>query len=384
MKELRDIIKSYKKAIENHKQTALATVVHIEGSSYRQPGARMLITEDGMLTGAISGGCLEGDALRKALHVIATNNPSLVTYDTNDEDDAKIGIGLGCNGIIQILIEPINSADPKNPIALIEALLSERVSAVLTTLFSLDDRKSKVAGTRNLFRPDGNSIITTSDEKLVSVLRDESSAVLGNGLSRICSVKSNDKNNDKLETLFSLISPPLSLIIIGAGNDVMPLVSISNTMGWETTVIDGRSSYATANRFPEASCVMMLKPTDVLAEISVDARTLFLLMTHNYNYDLALLKQLLKTPTPYIGILGPRKKTLRMLDEITSDGTQVSEEEKTKIYGPAGLDTGAENSEEIALSICAEINAVVNNRNGTSLRKKAEPIHAKPQKLIED
>jgi len=384
MKELRDIIKSYKKAIENHKQTALATVVHIEGSSYRQPGARMLITEDGMLTGAISGGCLEGDALRKALHVIATNNPSLVTYDTNDEDDAKIGIGLGCNGIIQILIEPINSADPKNPIALIEALLSERVSAVLTTLFSFDDRKSKVAGTRNLFRPDGNSIITTSDEKLVSVLRDESSAVLGNGLSRICSVKSNDKNNDKLETLFSLISPPLSLIIIGAGNDVMPLVSISNTMGWETTVIDGRSSYATANRFPEASCVMMLKPTDVLAEISVDARTLFLLMTHNYNYDLALLKQLLKTPTPYIGILGPRKKTLRMLDEITSDGIQVSEEEKIKIYGPAGLDTGAETSEEIALSICAEINAVVNNRNGTSLRKKAEPIHAKPQKLIED
>src|SRR5687768_15814972 len=111
MKELRDIVQSFDLAHAAGKRAALATVVHIEGSSYRQPGARMLVTEDGMLTGAISGGCLEGDALRKALLVIVNNTPMLVTYDTNDEDDARIGIGLGCNGVIQILIEPINAAD---------------------------------------------------------------------------------------------------------------------------------------------------------------------------------------------------------------------------------------------------------------------------------
>src|SRR6186713_3688909 len=104
MKEIKDIIAAYRMAQEQGKQAALATVVHVEGSSYRRPGARMLITDDGQLTGAISGGCLEGDALRKALLVMAQQKPMLVTYDTMDDDDAKFGVGLGCNGIIQVLL----------------------------------------------------------------------------------------------------------------------------------------------------------------------------------------------------------------------------------------------------------------------------------------
>src|SRR6187455_3066024 len=116
MKEIRDIIAAYRVAREQGKQASLATVVHVEGSSYRRPGARMLITGDGQLTGAISGGCLEGDALRKALLVMTEKRSRLVTYDTMDDDDAKFGVGLGCNGIIQVLIEPIDTADPDNPI----------------------------------------------------------------------------------------------------------------------------------------------------------------------------------------------------------------------------------------------------------------------------
>src|SRR3982750_2869532 len=114
MKETEDIVRSYKQAQQQNKQTALATVVKVEGSSYRRPGARMLITEDGELTGAISGGCLEGDALRKAQHAMTQQKSMLVTYDTTDEDDATLGIGLGCNGIIQVLIEPILAKDPGN------------------------------------------------------------------------------------------------------------------------------------------------------------------------------------------------------------------------------------------------------------------------------
>src|SRR3954453_9917443 len=137
MKELKDIIGAYEDAEREGKQTALATVVHLEGSAYRRPGARMLITEDGKLTGAISGGCLEGDALRKAQLVMVQKRPMLVTYDTTDDDDAKLGVGLGCNGIISILIEPINAADQDNPIGFIRAVLAKRQSAVLVTLFSL-------------------------------------------------------------------------------------------------------------------------------------------------------------------------------------------------------------------------------------------------------
>src|SRR6185369_6910643 len=119
-KEIRDIIEAYDEAQQLGKQTALATVVHVEGSSYRRPGARMLITEDGQLTGAISGGCLEGDALRKALLVMSRKQSMLAVYDTTDEDDAKLGVGLGCDGIIQIIIEPIEPSSPHNPIQLLK------------------------------------------------------------------------------------------------------------------------------------------------------------------------------------------------------------------------------------------------------------------------
>src|ERR1700710_1748659 len=123
MKELQDIVTAFDIANNNGRQTALATVVHVEGSSYRHAGARMLITEDGQLTGAISGGCLEGDALRKARLVMAQNKPMLVTYDTTDDDDAKFGVGLGCNGIIHILIEPIFAEKQNNPIQLFKLFL---------------------------------------------------------------------------------------------------------------------------------------------------------------------------------------------------------------------------------------------------------------------
>src|SRR5881398_1723786 len=125
MKEITDIIKAYDKAVAAGRQSALATVVNVEGSAYRRPGARMLVTEDGKLTGAISGGCLEGDALRKAQLVMVQKKPMLVTYDTTDDDDAKLGVGLGCNGIISILIEPLDNTDSNNSIELLRAFFSQ-------------------------------------------------------------------------------------------------------------------------------------------------------------------------------------------------------------------------------------------------------------------
>src|SRR5687768_6913906 len=147
MKELQDIIAAYDQAVTQNKKTALATVVKVEGSSYRRPGARMLITEDGTLTGAISGGCLEGDALRKAQQVMFRQRSMLVTYDTTDDDDAKLGVGLGCNGIIHILIEPIVASDQNHPVQLLKDWLLQRQNAVLVTLFSLEDKKGTQPGT---------------------------------------------------------------------------------------------------------------------------------------------------------------------------------------------------------------------------------------------
>jgi xanthine dehydrogenase accessory factor len=156
MKEAEDIIKAYNEAVLAGKKTALATVVHVDGSSYRRPGARMLITEDGILTGAISGGCLEGDALRKALLVIMQQQSMLVTYDTSDEDDAIIGLGLGCNGIIQVLIEPLQAGNADNPISLLKIITGQRKKAALVTLFCLADKKNPQPGTCLLLMEDGN------------------------------------------------------------------------------------------------------------------------------------------------------------------------------------------------------------------------------------
>ncbi len=372
MKEIREIVRQYYQAKSLGKKTALATVVHLEGSSYRRPGARMLIEEDGQLTGAISGGCLEGDALRKALQVISENKARLVTYDTMDDDDAKFGIGLGCNGIIQVLIEPIDDPDPHHPIVLLQSLLVKRNPAVLLTLFDLNDRKAKQHGTCLVYKNANDylgHIPLESDkiEKDILLVLQQQATVFKE--------YSNEQSNTT--AFIEYIDLPVSLVVIGAGNDVIPLVEMAKIIGWDPHVIDGRANYATADRFVSACSVLVSKPEKVLDQIQVDHKTVFVLMTHNYNYDLAMLKALLTVDTPYIGSLGPRKKLDRMLDELRDQGIIISPDQLSKIYGPVGLNLGAESPEEIALSIIAEIQSVLKGANGGSLRQSSEFIHSR-------
>jgi xanthine dehydrogenase accessory factor len=364
MKEITDIIKAYQKATKEKKKTALATVVKVEGSSYRRPGARMLITEDGQLTGAISGGCLEGDALRKALSAIVQQENKLITYDTTDEDDAKFGVQLGCNGIVHILFEPITEDDELNPIAILSTLQNKRENAVLATLFSLTDKLQ--LGTSLLFR----------NEPILSKIP---KAIFGETIKDILEVSANkttafkvyEHDDQQIDAFLEFIQPPISLIIVGAGNDAQPLAEMAYLLGWEVTVIDGRPTHATPQRFANATKVLVSKPENVLAQIQIDEQTAFVLMTHNYNYDLELLKYLLDTNAPYIGTLGPKKKLLRMLDELDL----ATPANQTRVHGPVGLDIGAETAEEIAISILAEIKSVFTGASAMFLKEKKKPIH---------
>ena len=378
MKEIRDIIKAYDEARKIGKQTALATVVHVEGSSYRRPGARMLIEDDGQLTGAISGGCLEGDALRKALLVMTEKRSRLVTYDTMDDDDAKFGVGLGCNGIIQVLIEPIDDGDLNNPIRYLKAINEKRQNCILITLFSLLDKKDPQYGTCLLLKEDG-SIIDHSPVLKDVLIPDAKQALLDQN----SSFKNYISSDHNLTAFIEVIKPPVSVIIIGAGNDVIPVVDMANILGWETTVIDGRNNYAKKERFAAACQVLVSKPENALKQIEIDERTAFLLMTHNYNYDMAMLKQLLQMNPPYIGMLGPKKKRERMLDELKEEGFVFTEEQLSVLHSPVGLDIGAETSEEISISILAEIKAFFANKDLQSLRKIKEVIHPRTATEIE-
>lgn len=379
MKEIRDIIKAFDEARKSGKQTALATVVHVEGSSYRRPGARMLIEEDGQLTGAISGGCLEGDALRKALLVITERRSKLVTYDTMDDDDAKFGVGLGCNGIIQVLIEPIDETDPNNPIQFLKSVNEKRQQSVLVTLFSLQDKKNPQYGTCLLLKEDKTFIDTTS--VLKDVLMNDAEEAIINQVSSFKNYISADHN---LTAFIEVIKPPVSVIIIGAGNDVMPVVGMADILGWETTVVDGRANYAKKERFASACSILVAKPEQALEQIVIDERTVFLLMTHNYNYDMAMLKQLLQRNVTYIGMLGPKKKRERILDELKDEGVSFTEQQLSILHSPVGLDIGAETSEEIAISILAEIKAFFANKDVQSLRTIKEVIHPRAATVIEE
>ena len=379
MKEIRDIIRAFDEAQKLGKQTALATVVHVEGSSYRRPGARMLIEDDGQLTGAISGGCLEGDALRKALLVMTEKRSRLVTYDTMDDDDAKFGVGLGCNGIIQVLIEPIDISNPDNPIQYLKKVNEKRQTAALVTLFSLQDRKGPQYGTCLLLKEDGG--LVQHVPVLKEVLLADANEVLINQNSSFKNYTSDDHN---VTAFIEVIKPPVSIIIIGAGNDVVPVVNMADILGWETTVVDGRANYAKQERFVSACQVLVAKPENVLEQITIDEHTVFLLMTHNYNYDMAMLRQLLGKNVAYIGMLGPKKKRERMLNELKDEGSNFTGQQLSVLHSPVGLDIGAETSEEIALSILAEIKAMFANKDVQSLRKIKEVIHPRSATLIEE
>ncbi len=368
MNEIKEIIRAFDKATKEGKRCALATVVQIEGSSYRRPGARMLITDDGILTGAISGGCLEGDALYKGLFAITTGENKLITYDSTNEDDIEIGLHLGCNGIVRILFEPIHVHDEFNPITFLKKISGSRQDACLVTIFSSNNPVQH--GTTHLLI--NNTFLSRINGQFDKDLEEDIKIAFSENRSSFKNLSIDEK---PITAFIEFIQPPLSLIIAGGGNDVKPLVEMASVMGWSVTVVDGRLQYAVSQRFPRADKVLHSKPGNIISQIDADAKTVFLLMTHNYNYDLALLKQLSNKEFAYIGLLGPAEKRERMLADLEDRDVHFTPGQLSKIHGPAGLDIGAENATEIALSILSEIKAFLSSGSGMSLKFKSDPIH---------
>lgn len=367
MKELNDIVSAYDKAILQNKKMVLATVVRVDGSSYRRPGARMLVTDDSKITGAISGGCLEGDALEKALFAMATGENKLITYDSTGEDDIQFGLHLGCNGVVHILFEPIKKDDPNNPVELLRLISNAGQEAILVTLFSM---KKIQPGTQLLWL---NNIVFTSLSKPVQTILSHPVKIAHE--ERQSAFLDIEAEHATCTAFIEYIDRPVSVVIAGAGNDVQPLVEIAAMLGWSVTVVDGRFHYAVPERFPAASKVLYSRSSDILTQIKTDSRTVFLLMSHNYNYDLGFVTQIVEHDFGYIGLLGPAQKRDRMLSDLSDQGVHLNEEQLSKIHGPTGLDIGGENSTEIAVSIIAEVKAFLSGRSGSPLKLKEEAIH---------
>lgn len=373
MREIEAIISSYDEAKDAGTPCVLATVVHVEGSSYRAAGARMLVDEYGLMTGAISGGCLEGDALRKALLALDQNRSKLITYDTSDEDDAVIGAQLGCNGIIQVLFEPIDPKEKNNPIELLRKAENNDQPVALVTLFNLDKTKFQ-AGTTVLVGDKGEIAGQLDDRALHEKIKSVAQDALKKQRNHFGEYQS---SADTQNAFIEIITPPPRLVLVGAGNDSRVLSRMAEVLGWDIIVADGRPTHANERRFNSCQ-VVVTEPGAILDNIEINQATAFVLMTHNYNYDLAVLKLLLKEPrVPYIGILGPNKKYQRMLDDLEAEGIRLSDEQSARIYAPVGLQLGAETPAEIALSILSEVQAVLTASEVRSLRELEGPIHDK-------
>lgn len=347
------ILTAWAEAVLERNPAILATVVKVSGSSYRNPGARMLVTGNGGRTGSISGGCLEGDVLKKAWWLTSENPVALRVYDNTSEEEAIWEFGLGCNGIVHVLLERWEAGSSPLTIELLEACRKDRRGGVLATVLSGDALGRQLA----LF-PDGSI-------RPYGILPDRAVKDAHRAMHRRESALETYGGN---EVFVEFIAPPVPLLVVGAGHDALPVVRLAKELGWHCTVVDGRSNHARADRFTQADTVLVTELADPLRDLAIDEQTVAVVMSHSYPQDAAFLRALMERPVRYIGMLGPRKRTERMLAEAGLVANAV-------LHSPVGLDIGADTPEEIALSIVSEIQAVLSGRAAGMLRQRSGPIH---------
>lgn len=368
MKDFQAILTKYKEIDLSNRKAALATVVQVSGSSYRSPGARMLITDNGRWYGSISGGCLEGDALRKARQVMNEGKAVTITYDTREESNQSLGINLGCNGIIDVLIEPITP--DKNPLKELAELNFTNEPVAMATVFE----STRINGEKVLLTESAKQIWKLSDPNFDELVLNDLTTLFKNKKSF---TKDYFHNGESIKIFIEFIQPPIALILFGGGFDARPLSQLAKTMGWNVSITDECAAHIAPVFFPTADHVSLCHRNFIDRDFSITANTVCVLMSHNYEYDRDVLKKLIGSPSPYIGIMGPQKRFNKMLREFETLGILFSEKELERIHSPIGLDIAAETPEEIAVSIIAEIQAKLHRRNGRFLKERTTPIHVR-------
>ncbi len=360
MKELEDILRARERV---KGPLVLATVVAVSGSAYRRPGARMLMSEEGWLSGGVSGGCLEGDIIRKAFFWTASG-PRVLRYDStgdNAEDEGGLSFALGCNGVVDVMLERWEPG-PMDPLAFADEARRQSRRSVVATVYG---GTGGAVGARLLLRDDA-----VEASNLTGPLRDAVRAAAGEAL---VAGRTWSGPCGGADVLVEVVDPPTPVVLFGGGFDVAPVVAQAVRLGWHVTVVADKPADTLRRRFPKAHAVVAAKAREVPEKLTLTPRTLVVLMTHSLPQDRELLPHLLREPLYYLGVLGPRSRTERLLGELSPAPTPAQLE---KLHAPVGLDIGAEGPDEVALSIVAELRAVLAERAGGKLRERTEPIYA--------
>lgn len=370
MKELADMLTEACRLRNASRPFALATVVKINGSSYRRPGARMLIAPNATTYGTISGGCLEREVAQRALSLMENGTPEVHVFDLSD-DDLILGFGIGCNGTVHVLIEPVPAGE-LGPLAWVDYCLTQRIRGLIATVSDAPET-SDLLGQR-LFIPDDGAAEGRIDEATVgATIREVAPGLLSGGHSQIRTVNT---DTGPVGVLCELVKPPVRLTIFGGGHDVRPVVRIARQLGWHVAVVASTPADELARSFPNATDhVFLMNPDEVHDHVPADARTPIVVMNHNYLRDKTLIHQLLAAPVSYIGALGPRHRTERIMDELQSEDPALTDADFDVLHGPVGLDIGTETPQEVALAIVAEVQAVLSDRSAQKLRERDGTIH---------
>jgi xanthine dehydrogenase accessory factor len=367
--ELRDVLEAIEEDLPAGRRMAVATIVGVRGSVYRREGARLLIREGGEPVGTISGGCLEADIGRAAAEVMETGTPSLLRFDLTADDEVVWGWGLGCNGVIDVFVEPAGGAAATA--AAMRRAIEERGSLAVVTVIASGGNPPP--GARLLVRPEGSMEGTLGDPAMDEQARREALRAMTTGRSARLEIA------EDVEAFIEVMTPPLRLLVCGAGHDAIPLVRAASSLGWRVEVVDDREGFLTPNRFPDASRLVRAEPRDAAGDTAVDELTYVVVMSHNFIRDKDYLRSFLGTPAPYLGMLGPRARLERLLGQLRREGFEPSSQDLAVVHGPSGLDLGADGPEEVAWAIVAEIIAVHNGRQGGFLKDRAAPIHDRPR-----
>lgn len=301
-----------------NRMLALATVISTAGSTYTKAGQRLLVAESGDFEGLVSGGCLEGDLATHARHVIESGEARVVTYDLRETNDELFGLGIGCDGLLRILLQRLSPANAYEPFATIAACMRGDVTV-----------------------------------NCALVVADHGELPLGTTL---IGADASDARSGLAETevLHLKLRPLPRLLVLGAGQDAVPVVALADLLGWRVTVVDHRPAYLEQSAFAVAEARVAAPAADLASHVALPSFAAAIVMSHHLTTDRSYLSVLAKSPVPYLGLLGPPGRRDRLLLELGNDGVALA----GRLHGPAGLNIGADSPESIALSILAQIHGI--------------------------
>jgi xanthine/CO dehydrogenase XdhC/CoxF family maturation factor len=343
---LGELCRFFRKASSRGDSLVMASILRTEASTYRKAGARILIAAGGEASGMLSGGCLEADLREHMTLVLASASPKRIWFDTRESDDPIWGLGMGCEGAMDVWLQPVTTANDYGMLEYLDACLQTEQEGSVATVVGGQAGGAELGrhGYPGMKRPDALASLLAECTATHAALRCIS------------------YEGREIEVFVAPAGLPPRLLICGAGPDAVPVQAFAAALGWRVTIYDHRPAYAIAERFPLAARVVLGRPEELARHLQPATFNAAVIMSHHLASDISYLKLLAAAPPAYIGLLGPPGRRQRVLQEIGSDLQGIA----ASLHGPAGLDIGAGTPESIALSIVAQIHAALSGRSGGS------------------